>query len=615
MSRQPRSASGSSRKQRDAFLIKSIKANRKLVFAFVGLIIGALTFTWMVIHVRILHLSSLFQHSFHQSSSSNQQKPQQPYNPNKPLNVLLLYGDDWRHDSLGLMEGSVVQTPFLDQFVRDEGAIWFTHACVTTSVCWISRASLHTGQYYRRHGSRDTDHPHWYREWNTSTFPALLRKAGWYVGHVGKWNWKYWREVIQHEYDFAQQYEGYHWYALPDKTTKNRDTSNNRKKPKRIHTTKRNQRDAITFLQTRPKDKPFLLTVAFFAPHAEDTHPSQYLPQPKSMHLYLNQTIPLPPPNGRDDATVQEATIDATTSTTTTWPSPELPAFFTERNVGRQRWRQRFDSPRQYQTMMKNYYRLITEVDAACQRIVQVIKEQGILEQTLIIFTTDNGYFHAEHGLADKWYPHEPSIRVPLIIRDPRRRIQRRDTATQFSPAAAKAPSSTMMATTSSGPLVGNGIDKNEPHGSPVICDAFVLNVDVAPTILRAANLSIPARMQGYDLATLYLTNSNTNCGTESSKTMGTTTDEQHPMQNLEWRQEFVYEHPKLMDDPYSIPASEALVRKDWKYVEWPDFGVTQLFDLQHDPYELKDVSSDPQLAALLLEMRARHAELKRQLE
>ena len=69
---------------------------------------------------------------------------------------------------------------------------------------------------------------------------------------------------------------------------------------------------------------------------------------------------------------------------------------------------------------MKAYYRMATEVDTTVGRVLAELRAQGLDENTLVIFTTDNGYFHGEHGLADKWYPYEESIRVPLIVRDPR---------------------------------------------------------------------------------------------------------------------------------------------------------------------------------------------------
>lgn len=425
----------------------------------------------------------------------------------KPLNVLILYGDDWRHDVLGIA-GSAVQTPFLDR-LAEEG-VRFTHKCVTTSVCWISRATLHTGQYLSRHKGQDFLKPLWYSQWNTS-YPYLLRKHGYHVGHVGKWHFDGWRDLMPNHYDWYRIYEGKHWYGIGGT---------------RVHTTKRNQRDAITFLRERPKDKPFLLTVAFFAPHAVDVSEDQYYPMPKSLSLYQNiSLVPMP--------------VDTFS---------RLPSFFTDENQGRRRWQMRFDTPEKYETSLKNYFRLISEVDAACERIVKELKSQGMLDRTLVIFTTDNGYYHAEHGLADKWYPHEESIRVPLIVHDPRM------------------PSS--------------------QRGS--VNDEFVLNIDLAPTIVGAADLEPPSAMQGKDFSVLYRTG----------------------LPRVDWRTDFFYEHPMLYS-PHAIPASSAIVRKDSKYIFWPDWNVEQLFDLKKDPNEENDVIHEAEYSEHLQELRARHETLR----
>lgn len=101
----------------------------------------------------------------------------------KPLNILLLFADDWRHDSLGSTSNGLVKTPFLDNLATQ--GVRFTHNCVTTSVCWVSRATLYTGQYVSRHKSIEPMKPEFYQGWN-QTFPHLLRKSGYYWGHVGK---------------------------------------------------------------------------------------------------------------------------------------------------------------------------------------------------------------------------------------------------------------------------------------------------------------------------------------------------------------------------------------------------------------------------------------------
>ena len=419
----------------------------------------------------------------------------------KPMmNIVVLYADDWRNDTLGVAGNPVVQTPNLDRLAGV--GMLFTQNCVTTSICMVSRACLFTGTWMARRKGLNP--------WN-ETYPGLLRASGYHVGHVGKWHNG---AFPADKFDFGRSYFGSHWYP--------------RKGGGKIHVTQRNEDDALEFLRTRPADKPFCLTLAFFAPHAEDGNVLQYRPQPQSMELYKDITVPVPP-----------------NATEESWK--RLPSFFNEKNVGRVRWHWRFDTPEKYQTIMKNYYRLATEVDAVCGRVLDELKKQGVLDNTLVIFTTDNGYYHAEHGLADKWYPHQESIRVPLIIHDPRMPAKKRGKTN----------------------------------------DDFTLNVDLAPTILAAAGRPAPAAMQGRDIAPLYLA-----------------------ADKPAWRTEFFYEHPTC-GSADKIPASEALVRKDWKYFYWPEQKVEQLFDLRSDPREENDLAADPAQAKRLAEMRKRFSQLK----
>lgn len=445
----------------------------------------------------VLALALVLFHCFGQSVSAE----------TKPMNIVVLFADDWRHDTLGCAGNPVVKTPNLDQLAKE--GIRFTHNCVTTSICGVSRATLFTGQWMSRHGNKAFqafDTP-----WS-ETYPGLLRANGYFVGHVGKWhNGKFPAE----NFDFGRSYAGTHWMKQKDGTE--------------IHVTQRNENDAMEFLRSRPVDKPFCLTLAFFATHAEDGNPKQYLPQPQSMSLYEGVTIPVP-------------------KTSTDEYFKRLPPFIAnEKNEGRNRWHWRFDTPERYQEYMKNYYRLASEVDATCGKVIAELKSQGLYENTLVIFTTDNGYFHAEHGLADKWYPHQESIRVPLIVHDPR---MPKDRSGQTN-------------------------------------DQITLNADLAPTILGAAKLAAPPKMQGRDFAPLYRA-------------------KEQPV----WRNEYFYEHATIRDIDF-IPSSEALVRKDWKYFYWPDFNQEQLFDLRTDPLEENDLVADPKQKPVLEEMRQRFAELK----
>ena len=430
------------------------------------------------------------------------QAPAAPPNPRRPMNIVLLVIDDARWDSLGAAGNRVVRTPRIDQLAKD--GVRFAQARVTTSICMVSRATLLTGQYMSRHGitvfGRQIA-----PEAFAHTFPGVLRRAGYWTGYVGKYGVGRAREE---DFDFLRAYEGTHWMAGTG--------------GERLHVTEKNARDSIDFLQTRPKDRPFSLAVGFFAAHAQDNAPEQYLPQDWSAGLYEGVTIPAPL---RADPKYRAA----------------LPPFLSnEANEGRVRYHWRFDTPERYQAYMARYYRLITEVDAAVGRIVDELQAQGAYDDTLVLFVGDNGYFQADRGLADKWYPYEESIRVPLIVRDPRLPSRKRGVAR----------------------------------------DQLALNLDVAPTLVAAAGLPIPAVMQGSDLSALYL----------ETRSPG-------------WRDEFFYEHPTVLGKD-RIPSSRAVVRKEWKYVDWPEFDYQQLFDLKNDPGELRNLAGNPAQARQQTRMR-----------
>jgi arylsulfatase len=432
----------------------------------------------------------------------------------RPANIVLLYADDWRHDTLGCAGNTTVQTPHLDRLAA--AGLRFTDARVTTAICGVSRASLLTGQWMSRHGNRGFDA--FSTPWD-ETLPGLLRANGYWTGHVGKWHCG---RFPDERFDFGKAYSGVHWIRRSDGSE--------------VHVTAQNEADALEFLRTRPAERPFFLTVAFFAPHAEDGHAEQYRPQPHSAQWYEGVTIPVPP-------------------TATPAHTAQLPPFLADpRNEGRRRWSLRFDTPEKYQRMMTSYFRLCSEVDAACGAVLAELERLGLADDTLVVFTSDNGYFHGEKGLADKWYPYEESIRVPLIVRDPR------------APEALEGSTSA----------------------------AFALNVDLAPTLLAAAGVEPPRTMQGRDL-TPWLRQAAV----------------------ADWRTEYFYEHPVIRSVDF-IPSSEALVTRALKYIRWPDHTTPghlttdqvfeELFDLATDPREERDLSADPARGALLADLRLRLA-------
>ncbi len=441
----------------------------------------------------------------------------------KKMNVLLLYADDWTHDTLGAAGNTVVQTPVLDQLAKE--GIRFTQNCVTTSICWCSRATLFTGLYTARHNT--TLPQQWPFGWKKALY-QLFKDDGYSVAHAGKLG--IWTDYTDLKLDFFTNDDGWHKQTIGGKEW---------------HVTEKNEADSLRYLRERDTNKPFFLNTAFFATHAVDGDKRQYLPMDSSLPLYNDTTVPTPK-----------------TATQEAWEA--MPPFFDDRNEGRTRWKWRFDTPEKFQSMMKNYYRMATEVDTAAGNIIAEIKRQGEWDNTLVIFTTDNGNFHAQHGLADKWYPHQESLRVPLIIRDPRM----------------------------------------TPDQLGTINEEFTLNIDLAPTLLTAANIPIPPHMMGRDMSTLWLN--------------------QKDEKPSSWRTEFFYEHPASFAKDF-IPASEALVRKDYKYFYWPQYEYEQLFHIPTDPHEeydllhLDDATKDAvsshknetEIQSIVIEMRNRFQELK----
>ncbi|HLX60981.1 MAG TPA: sulfatase [Planctomycetota bacterium] len=339
-----------------------------------------------------------------------------------PPNILFLIADDLSWHTTGYAGDPLVKTPRLDALAA-EGVV-FTHAAVTTSICMVSRASMLTGRWLSQMGAAKVTPETW-----PDTWPARLRAAGYFGGHIGKVHVK---GQTAAGYDFWTGRNGpYAW--MKDNLGE------------KIHTIDMDTRNALRFLQTRPKDRPFFLQVAYTVPHAEDADPKQYLPMPQDEPLYAGDRV-TPPPTATDDHLRR------------------LPPFLQrDSNESRVRWRKRFDTPEKYQEYTKNYYRLISGMDRSIGIILDELAKQGLAENTVVVFTGDNGYFLGEHELADKWYAYEESLRVPLIVRDPRLPAARRGQR----------------------------------------CDELVLNVDLAPTFCTLAGVPVPAPMQGRELTPL----------------------------------------------------------------------------------------------------------------
>ncbi|HYV28128.1 MAG TPA: sulfatase [Candidatus Eisenbacteria bacterium] len=424
-------------------------------------------------------------------------------------NFIFILTDDQRFDTLGCAGNRLIQTPNIDRLAKH--GVRFRNHFVTTSICCVSRASIFIGQYERRHGIGDFSTPLTAAQW-AETYPALLRAAGYRAGFIGKFGVGDAKYIASKATDFdfwrGQPGQAGEWFIDP-------------KDPMRTHTTARFGNDALEFLDGCSGTQPFCLSISFNAPHSRDGKVREFQPDVRDESLYATTKIPVP-------------------KTARNEYFQRLPEFVRQ-SEGRRRWAKRFATPDLFQQTMRDYYRLITGIDREVGRIVTKLAERGLADNTVIIFTSDNGWFAGERGLADKWLMYEESIRVPLVVFDPRLPRSQR--------------------------------------GRKV--DALTLNVDFAPTLLEMAGLPVPAGMQGRSLAPLL-----------------------HGSRLSNWRTDFFYEHhynPKIIPPSEGI-RTERWAYLRWLA---PNPEFEELYDLHADPLERRNLAKNLAYAQTLNSMRA----------
>jgi len=342
-------------------------------------------------------------------------------NKTKP-NIIFILTDDQRWDAMGCAGNPIIQTPNMDQLAQK--GVRFEKAFVTTPICAASRASIFTGLYERKTGYT-FGQPPLPKKYTDIGYPKLLKDAGYRTGFVGKFGIKVPEEVLQQWFDY---FKPTHWPYFQE--------VDGLKK----HLTEINTDLAVEFIKDKKAEQPFCLSLSTWAPHADDDQVQQYFWPSSSDSLYQEVIIPEPV---LGDADFFNA----------------LPEFV-KQSMNRIRWHWRFDNPEKYQKMVKGYYRMISGVDTGLGRLLEELKNRGLADNTVIILMGDNGYFLGERGFAGKWTMHDLSVRVPLIIFDPR------------------LPH-----------LKKNRIEQN-----------MVLNVDLPPTILDLAGIPIPPELQGRSL-------------------------------------------------------------------------------------------------------------------
>lgn len=376
----------------------------------------------------LLRLSILFTCTFIVCRNGNGQGNLNTNIAHRP-NIIFILTDDQRWDALGVMGNSILKTPHLDKMANQ--GILFKNAYVTTSICCVSRASILSGKYEYSHHIHDfsTDMS---KETVDQTFPHLLKEAGYYAGFIGKYG------IGTHppstDYNF--------WFNTEEGGKMQPDYMQTYSNGRRLHDTDTIDNAIQTFLNGVGTKSPFYLSINFKAPHEQDGNPPTYFTQPGYEKMYSDVQIPYP-----------------ITANDAYWNS--FPDFFrTDKNFARQRWKGLFGSPELFQENMKNYYRLITGVDSVIGKLMNKLEALQIADNTIIVFMGDNGMSLGEKGIEGKWYGQEESIRVPLIIKDPR------------------------------------SADKIKQYKA----GQMALNIDIAPTILSMAGLPVPTQMQGMNL-------------------------------------------------------------------------------------------------------------------
>ena len=343
-------------------------------------------------------------------------------------NIIFILTDDQRWDAMGFAGNPIVQTPEMDVLARS--GTYFRNAFSTTPICAASRASILSGMHERTHGYT-FQKPRLKNPYTDLIYPKILKENGYHVGFFGKLGviidsaGQYFDKSDFYDRGNSPDYRGYFYKKI------GKDT---------VHLTRYTGHQAVEFINSAPSDKPFCLSLSFSAPHGHDNSTDQYFWQTKSNDLYRN--IQIPEPLLGDDEFFNRL------------PN-EVKAGF-----NRVRWKWRFDTPEKYQQMVKGYYRMITEIDDEIALIRKQLKAKGMDKNTIIIVMGDNGYFLGDRQLADKWLMYDVSIRIPLIIFDPR-----------------------------------------VNHSSTI--DDMVLNIDITKTIVDMAGIAIPNEYQGESLLPL----------------------------------------------------------------------------------------------------------------
>jgi arylsulfatase A-like enzyme len=475
-------------------------------------------------------------------------------------NILFIMSDDHAAQAISCYGSKINKTPNIDRIAKE--GMRFDNCFCTNSICTPSRAVILTGKYSHKNGVKTLDDEF---DGSQVTFPKLLQKAGYCTGVVGKWHLK----TAPTGFDYYNVLPGQGLYFNPVFSESGMPWWNNEDDDPEVEgpALKRYKgyvTDIITdlaldFLKKRPKDKPFCLLYQHKAPH------DMWEYDEKHAHLYEGIDIP-EPDNLFDDYSNRGAAIKRTTQKI----GMEETLFLHETQgdqfsgVGRklEDLPEKEKKRRTYQYFIKAFLRCVASIDDNIGCVLDYLDESGLAENTIVIYTADQGFFLGEHGLFDKRFMYEESLRMPLVIR----------------------------------------YRKGIKAGS--VNDDIALNVDFAETFLDYAGISIPEEMQGRSLRPLL-----EGKGPE------------------DWRKSMYYRY--WMHLPHFRVAAHFGVRtKQYKLIYYyglpldatgarpePTPPEWELFDLEKDPKEMKNVYDDSAYAGVVKKLKKELRRLRKELE
>lgn len=484
----------------------------------------------------------------------------------KQPNILFVFSDDHAPQAISAYGSKINQTPNLDRIAKD-GAIFQNSFCAN-SICGPSRACILTGKHSHLNGFLRNGNKF---DGSQTTFPKLMQQAGYQTAVIGKWH-------------LSTDPTGFdHWEILPgqgDYYNPNLIQMDRTRKRYEGYCTDIITENALAWLKKRDPNKPFMLMCQHKAPHRNWSPPERHfslykdtdVPEPDSLFddyagrskllkqnemslkndFYWGHDCKFNGENlfpehfkGRLPNREYMRMTDAQKAAWDAAYQPENEEFIRRMKAGEMddrailKWK--------YQRYIKDYLRCIQAVDDGVGKLLDYLDETGLDKDTIVIYSSDQGFYLGEHGWYDKRWMFEESLKMPFLIRWPG--------------------------------VINPGVDAK----------ALIQNIDYGPTFLDVAGAPIPAEMQGRSMVPMLK-----NQGQPSAA----------------WRDAIYYAYYENAVE-HNVPVHDGVRTERYKLMFFPRTREWNLFDLEKDPQEMTSMHADPAYATVLAGMQKRYRDLR----